>query len=196
MKISRYSNCWRYYAAPVNNTVYHVDNILFYENDSVLVSTDQGWLSRGSIGYSGDDITSIEIPVDEIKLKRKLKFDGTVFVMTRKDYFGDTVADLYIPAEMLGVHFVEHKIQYGQVRAIYKGDQEICISSFVKSLEDEMRAIRNEYEEIYKQVRDTDLSVRKSEDVLADIDELKELAEKYINERKRVKALTIDDIEL
>lgn len=196
MKISRYSSCYRPYRVVVNYNEYKVGNIHFYENDSVLVSTDEGWLSRGNSGYTGDDLTSIEIPVDEIKMKRKLKFDGTVFVMTRKDCFGDTVADLYIPAEMLGVHFVEHKIQYGQVRAIYKGDQEICISSFVKSLEDEMWAIRNEYEEVYKQVRETDLSVRKSEDVLADIDRLKELAEKYINERKRVKALTIDDIEL
>ena len=114
-----------------------------------------------------------------------------------KDWLGELKAELYIPADMLGVHFVKHEIMWHrQVCAVYEGEQGIYISSCVKMLDTELYAIRDEYEEVYKSVSDSYLAVHDSDKVLADIDRLKELAEKYIAERKRVHSLTIDDIEV
>lgn len=106
MLISKTARWFRPYGITVNDKSYFLDNIHFYENDSVIVSTGSGWLQKSE--YS--DIDEIELPIDEIKLKRKVKFDGTVFViLNRENYSRETRAELYIPTELLGVHFAEKK---------------------------------------------------------------------------------------
>ena len=115
----------------------------------------------------------------------------------KEEYGNEIEAILYVPADMVGICFVGHEIAYkSQVRAVFEGEQGIYITEYVKSLEDELRLIRNEYEEVYKEVSDVCLSVHNSDDVLHKIDRLKELAEEFIAERKRIHNLTIDDIEL
>lgn len=193
MKIGRTSVWYRPYGVSVNNKGYYVNSICFYENDSILVSTNFGWLQTGKYN---NDIDSIELPVEEIKLKRKVKFDGSVFVTLGKDIFGETTATLYIPAEMLNVHFAENKKYNDHVEAIYKGDCDIYISTIIKWLNAELHVIRDEYEEVYKKVTDTCLAVHKAEEVLENIDKLKALAEAYIAERKRIAELKIEDIQL
>ena len=195
MKIGQVNNWYRPYYILVNNKWYKVNTIKFYRDNEIIVESNSGWLEE----VSGGDIKEIEIPIEEIKLKRVEKFDGKVFIISRgKEWCGnDTMADLYIPADMLGIHFVRHEIAYKtQVRAIFEGEQGIYIASYVKSLDGELHIIRNEYEETYKRVSDVDLSIHNSEEVLLNIDKLKELAEKFIAERKRIHSLTIDDIEI
>ena len=196
MIIGRTSSIYRPYFIEVNGKSYKVDTIKFYNNDGVLVSTNVGWLQSGE--GSLNDIESIELPIDKIYLRRKLKFDGVVFAMIERNMFNETVAYLYIPADMLSIHFVEHKIQYGyQVRAIYEGAYGIYISSYVKSLDEKLNAIRNEYEEMHKSVNDYKLSINRNfDEVISKIDKLKELAEAYNAERKRLDNLIVDDIEL
>lgn len=188
------TNWYRPYRIFANNTTYTVDKIHFYKDNEILVSTQSGWLED----KNGRDIMNIDLPIEEIKLKRKFKLDGTVFIMSKgKSWAGELEAELYIPADMLGVHFVEHKIMcHKLVCAVYEGEQNIYISSCIKTLDGELYAIRDEYEKVYNSVSDSYLAVHNSDEVLANIDRLKELAEKYIAERKRVHNLTIDDIEL
>ena len=195
MKLARNRNWYRPYYVTANNKEYKVNTIKFYKDSEVIVSSNSGWLEN----KNGMDITEIVLPVEEAKVRRKVKFDGEVFIISlgKEDYGNETIADVYIPADMLGIHFVEHKIMYNsQVRAIFEGEQGIYIASYVKSLYEHLYAIRDEYEETYKRVSDTDLSIRKAEDVLSDIDILKKLAEEFIAERKRIYNLTIDDIEI
>lgn len=51
-------------------------------------------------GMSGNSIKKFELPVEEIKKKLKYKADGTVFVMTAKEWDG-LEYDLYIPTIMV-----------------------------------------------------------------------------------------------
>ena len=194
MKIGRTSNWYRPYAITVNNKAYKIHQIHFYNTEGIVVSSNSGWLETKQ-----GDIREIELPIEELKLKRKVKFDGTVFVISKgKEWCGsDIEADLYIPADMLNIHFVEHKLMYSnsQVRAIYEGEQGIYITTYIKSLNDHLMSIRTEYEKVYKRVSDSDLSI-KGNSVLTDIDRLKELAEEFIAERIRISNLTIDDIEI
>ena len=195
MLIGRESSFYRPYYITASGRKYKVEQIHFYKDNAILVSSNSGWLEK----RSGRDIESIELPVDEIKVKRKTNFDGKVFAISKgkEDYGYDLIVELYIPADMFGIHFVEHKIMYNsQIRAVFEGEQGIYITSYVKSLNEHLNAIRNEYEETYRRVSDTDLSVHKAENVLADIDKLKRLAEEFIAERKRIHDLTIDDIEI
>lgn len=194
MKIGRVNNWYRPYYVLVNNKWYQVNKIKFYKDNEILIESNSGWLENGK----GGDLREIELPIEKITLKRKEKFDGSVFIVSvGKDYSGELKADVYIPADMVGIHFVRHEIAYKtQVRAVFEGEQGIYISSYVKSLDSTLFVIRDEYEKVYKQVSDSDLSIGNSEEVLSNIDKLKELAEEFIAERKRVNSLTIDDIEI
>ena len=193
MKIGRETNWYRPYAITVNNKAYKIHQIHFYNAEGIVVSSNSGWLETKQ-----GDIKEVELPIEELKLKRKVKFDGTVFAISKgKEFCGsDIEADLYIPADLLNIHFVEHKIMYStQIRAIYEGEQGIYITSYIKSFNEHLMSIRAEYEKVYKRVTDSDLSI-KGEGVLVDIDRLKVLAEEFIAERIRISNLTIDDIEI
>lgn len=193
MLITRKSGWYRPYYVIASGREYKVERIHFYKDDKILVSTG-GWLEKETHG----DITSLELPIDEIKTKRKEKFDGSVFVISKgkEDYGNDLLAELYIPAEMLDIHFVENVIKYkNQVRAIYKGANDIYISTYVKSIDGEMQELNRQYEEIYKACDGYNLGYH-TEDILEKLDMLKALAEQYIEEKKRVESLTIDDIEV
>ena len=197
MKLTRNtSQYWhRPYYITANNKGYEVNTIKFYKDNEIIVASNSGWLEN----KNNIDITEVILPVEEVEVRRKVRFDGKVFIVSlgKKDRDNVTIADVYIPADMLGIHFVEHKIMYNsQVRAVFEGEQGIYITSYVKSLNEHLNAIRNEYEETYKRVSDTDLFIHKSEDILTDIDRLKKLAEEFIVERRRIHDLTIDDIEI
>lgn len=195
MKLKRGTSWYRPYYVTANNKGYKVNTIKFYKDNEIIVSSNSGWLEN----KNDMDIVEIVLPVEKVKVRRKVKFDGGVFIISLgKEYYGnETLADVYIPADMLGVRFVGHKIMYNsQVRAVFEGEQGIYITSYVKSFNEHLNAIRNEYEETYKRVSDTSLSIHKAEDVLADIDRLKKLAVEFVAERKRINDLTIDDIEI
>ena len=194
MLITRISGWHRPYYVTVNNKWYQVNTIKFYKDNEIIVSTISGWLED----KNGTDILNFELPIDEIALKRKEKFDGKVFIISKgKDWAGnDTLADLYIPADMVGVYFTRHEIKYRQLRAVYEGEQSIYISTVIKSLTDTLYSIRDEYEQMYKQLDDSSMSITRADIVFANIDKLKELAEKYKAEQERLSNLTIDDIEI
>ena len=194
MLITRKANWYRPYYVIASGREYKVERIHFYKDDKILVSTNSGWLEKETYG----DIESLELPIDEIKAKRKEKFDGEVFVISKgkESYTDDLLAELYIPAEMFDIHFAENVIEYkNQVRAIYKGANDIYISTYVKSIDGEMQELNRQYEEIYKACDGYNLGYH-TEDILEKLDMLKAIAEQYIEEKKRVESLTIDDIEV
>ena len=194
MLVERKSSCYRPYYVMASGREYKVERIHFYRNDKILVTTNQGWLQK----ESGKDIVSIEIPVDEIKTKRKESFDGKVFAISKgkEQYGNDLIAEIYIPAEMFNIHFVENVIKYKtQVRAVYKGTNDIYIDVYVKSIDGKLNEIASQYEEIYKACDRYNLGYH-TEDIIEKLDNLKALAEQYIKEKKLMENLSIDDIDM
>lgn len=191
MIIGQVNNWYRPYYVVVNNKLYKVDKIKFYKDNAIMVETQSGWLERVD-----GDIKEIELPIDEIKLKRKETFDGKVFIISKgKEWCGnETIVDLYIPADMLNIHFAKHEIKYQQLRAVYEGEHNIYISVYVKSLTVELEAIRDEYEKVYKQLDGYSMRTNRADIIYDNIDKLKELAEKYKAEQKRVYELKVEDV--
>lgn len=196
MIIKRSSNWYRSYYIELSTGMYEVDDIVFYNNDGIICNTDCGWLSNGNIGYSGNDITSIELPVDSIKLRRKLKFDGEVFAMTHKERFGnETKATLYIPADMFNIKFDKHHISLDNLFASYIGDNGIKIDQFVKHLTGGINELRNAYDEELKHIETYHLHGK-----MNDIDEVIEHLSKMLNlakavkvERERLDNMTVEE---
>lgn len=191
MKIEKTESWYRPYGIVVNGKNYFVNQIHFYKDNAILCSSQSGWLMKNDYV----DIDEIELPVEEIKLKRKEKFDGTIFAMTYRDW-NETRVNLYIPAEMFNIHFEKNVFEANAVYAIYKGENEIYIRKYVKNMADKLHTIRQEYNEAHKNVSDINLSVSKAEVVMENLDKLKALAVQYIEERNRLAKLVIEDIDL
>lgn len=182
---------YRPYYAEVNNRKYKVDKLRIYQDGKILVDTGS-WFEN----ERGMDIDSVELPIDKIILRRKEKFDGEVFAMTHKESYGnETVIDVYIPAEMLNIHFTKYRIMYRCLKAIYEGDQGIYIHSFVKDLDSHAREIEREYEEIYKQVDRFKMTNfdKSKEQLFESLDKMKSLAAEYYAENERVNNLTVEE---
>lgn len=194
MLVGRKSNWYRSYYIIASGREYKVKEIHFYKDGKILASSFGGWLEK----ENGGDIESIELPVDQIKAKRKENFNGEIFIISKgkETYSDDLIAELYIPAEIFNIKFKKNIIEYSsQVRAIYTGDNDIYISVYIKSIDEELNNIQKQYEEIY---RKCDLYCMRynSEETIKNIDKLKEYANKYIQEKKRIEKLTINDIKL
>ena len=194
MLITRKVNWYRPYYVMASGREYKIENIHFYNDGKIIVSSNCGWLEN----QHGQDIENLELPIDEIKARRKEIFDGKVFVISKgkESYTNELLAELYIPTDMLDIQFVENKIEYQtQVRAIYKGVQDIYISTYIKSIDGELNSIRKQYDEIYKACDGYNLGYH-TEDIIEKLDNLKVLAEQYVKAKKQMESLTIDDIEL
>lgn len=197
MLLQRKAKWYRPYYMIASGREYKIERIHFYNvNDKIMVSSNNGWLESSN----GKDIEQLYVPVSEIKIKRKVVFNGEIFAISKgkEDFGSDLIAELYIPAHIYNIVFVKNEIFYNsQVRSIYKGnigDTDIYITSFIKSIDEELHNIRTQYDELYKKLSDVYLSIHDPKDVLNDIDSLKEVAEKYYVERKRIQSLTIDDM--
>ena len=193
--LKREAKWYRPYYAIVNDKQYKVDNLKIYQDGKILVETGS-WFEN----ERGRDIEEVNLPVDKIMLRRKEKFDGNVFAMTHKEKYGsDTLVDVYIPAETLGIKFVGYKIEYKQLRVAYSGEQDIYITSYIKSLDSHLWEIEKSYMEIYKQAGDYALRNETGDDgenLIGLLDKMKELVVEYITEKKRVANLTVDEVLL
>lgn len=193
MKIKSSDWC-RPYAIVVNGHGYYLDNIHFYNENGIVVSTGWGWLQEK--GYD-KDIKEIELPIDEIKLRRKHKFDGVVYAMThKKEYANETVAELYIPCDMFDIHFVENKLEKGTwcVYKVYEGKHNIYIKNYVMSVDGKLQDIRNEYDKLYKDSESFKLG-NWTDEIADNVHKMAQLVDEYKAEHERLKSLTINDIE-
>ena len=172
MKIAKGEDWYRPYRVEVNGKMRFVENIHFYTEDkSILCSSGHGWLET-----KDGDIEIFDLPVEEIKLKRMLKFDGTIFAMTHKDPYerGELKVNLYIPAEVLDIHFVGREIEHhSSVYSYYEGSNGIFIRKHEKNINGSLYTIRNEYEKIHKELDDTSLVIDGQNIVLGKIEKLK-----------------------
>lgn len=194
MLVRRKANWYRPYYIVASGREYRLENIHFYKDNKILVSSNSGWLENSK----GLDIEGIELPISEIKTKRKENFNGEIFAISKgkESYGNDLLAELYIPAEIFNIHFVENVIKYNsQVIAIYKGDSDIHIDTYIKSIDGELHSIREQYEEVYKSCGGYELQYH-TENIIEKLDMLKAIAQQFVEAKEQVESLTIDDIEL
>ena len=197
MKIGRNSSWYRPYYVVASGKEYKVNKIYFYDKEQKIVtSSNSSWLET----EKGEDIESIELPIEEMKTKRKPKLDGTSFAISKgiEKYGTEYIADVYIPCEMFDIHFDGHEIKFNQLRRVYRGINGIYISEYVRDLEEEAYAIKHAYaetlEEVDKYKLNGYMTDNDKKEFLKNIDKLKELAEEYIKEIEAVKNLTLDDV--
>lgn len=189
----------RNYTVAVRDKLYYIENIIFYKDNQIVIYTNGGWLETKT-DTGTRDISCLEIPAEEIKLKRKPNaFDGTTYIIAYgKDWSGHLKANLYIPAADLGIHKVAYELKQNgnYVYTIWKGTQGIHIEFHTKTLCDTLYDFRNKYEEAYEAVSDTYMAIDKEETFLDNLDKLRTLAEEYFAERKRLANLTLEDLDL
>lgn len=190
------TSCTVNYGIVVNGKAYEVNDIRFYNENGVVCHTDRGCLEKKS-GYP-KEIKEIELPVEEIKLRRKEKFDGNVFVITGRDkWLKYPTAILYIPAKMFGIHFVGNDIDKGifQAYKVYEGACDIYIKEFSKSLAGKLYEIGTEYGKLHDNTRFLSFSSNFDE-MENNLNKMKELIDEYKAEKERLKAIDPDELEL
>jgi len=89
IQIKSLNPCFNPYS--FNNRV--VNSINLYSKTGEITFSRR-WFGNNNI------VKILELPVDEIVKKRKIKADGTVFCISQSDYSGKNW-DIYIPEEML-----------------------------------------------------------------------------------------------
>lgn len=193
MKVGRINNWYNPWFAVVGNGNKSVklSCIKFYDDSGVVCRTNSGWI---------DGLDELELETEQIKLRRNIKFDGEVFVVSdphTPSYEDTKNYILYIPADMFNVHHVYNELikNIWQVYSVYEGDDGIRIRQYIKSIDGKLHDIRCEYNDI--RTLCDDYSMHKDVDgVISNIDHMRKLAEEYRAEELRLKSLTIDDIEL
>lgn len=188
----------RNYAVTVRNKYYIINSISFYKNNSIIISTGNGWLMGKS--QSGTyDIDPLEIPAQEIKLKRNpTAYDGTYIVSTGKDWSGHLAANLYIPADDLGIYHASYELRNnGRILdSIWKGNCGIHLESHVRRLDDHLYDLAGRFTVAHQAAGYADLSILREDLFMENLDKLRTLAEAYYTEQRRLANLRVEDLDL
>lgn len=116
-----------------------VGDIVFYDETGVKFSTGKGWF-----GYGNNYFKEIEIPVDEIKHRKKENLTrNEVFYIPYSDDIHRRVLRLYIPCSLFSFHYegIEHSLTNNGLQAVTTRNSTIS----VKGAEMEFRDGEREY---------------------------------------------------
>ena len=182
------------YVINMNGTRRDVSTIRFYDKDGVILENDSGTLSRQ--GKQDEPLVRVDIDTDkEIKLKRKLKFDGEVFVMTEDGTF-EKKWILYIPNEIAG--FKKTK-RYLRLTPMIQTVVDVWTSEALNAeievyrndlrVDEKLNILRRDFEAIK---RSYDLTI--DEDITDDLKKLIKLKKDYDKELERVKNLDLSKL--
>ena len=192
MIITRGEVWYRPYKVIASGRNYFLDKIVFFEKDGIMVENRNGWLEN----ERGIDLPEFYLPVESLKVKRKatLSTDEPYLISLGKDYTKENKAILYVPMHMVNLHLEKYEIVYGyQLRAIYKGEQNIHFDVFIKALNGELTLLSEEYERAYKDVEHFQMRTSTREEVMERIDNLKSIADRYHAEKERLDNLTMEE---
>lgn len=190
IKLERTQSWYRPYTVIASGTTYVLESIKFYDEDGNIISSNSGWLQN----QGGSDIPCIELNVDKITRRNKEKFDGQVFgTACHCSYSNEKRLNLYIPMSMLNLTYIGRKKMYGdRVYACYTGDQGVFVTSYIESLDKELRVVESDYEVLLKSV--DSYSMQKNPDLT--IEKLKEMIEvvkKFKAERANIDSIIVEE---
>lgn len=187
----------RNYTVTVHEKTYTISNIHFYKDNKILVSSDNGWLEEKTENGIRD-ITSLDIPAALYLKRNSTAFDGTVYIVSiGKDWAGKLSADLYIPADLLGIRFAGYELQNSgrRLHAIWKGNNGIYLEPRIKNLDEELHNIQNEYDKLHQKISSGGLIVLREDIIRTSLNKLTDLSEAYFEERNRLANLTVEDLD-
>lgn len=185
---------YRPYRTRVNGVERIVDKIHIYNEDGIILTIGQGWLESG-VGFNRKDIEHFDLEVDELKLKRKEKFDGTVFILSVKsDYSNEKKCDLYIPNSLVQFKKVKRHITKGYSWSVVDTWESEILGATYEQYRHDLRVgeklvkLKEEFETVKKHYEfEVD-----SEDILEKINTLMELKAEYDKEVERIENIDLD----
>ena len=178
---------------PYHYGKYVIKNIKFYNENGVVIETNNGWLENNK-----KDLDYIGLNIDDIQLKRKEDFSlkGAFMISKGKDYSDELGAELYINVELVNLHFTEYKKEYDSIRKYYKGidfdNQEFEVAENVKWLKGDYYKYSSILEDKVKNfnARTYDLD----EEILNDfIKDIKKYGKKLLKEKEKIENYSVED---
>ena len=187
IKVTRETSWYRPYTVVASGKEYLLENIHFYDENGIVVSAGSGWLQN----IYGQDIKEIELPVDKITRRNKEKFDGEVFGLTYRSY-NETRLVLYIPITMLHIEYDCKRKMYGdRIYGCYKGDQGVYLTKYIKSLDADLRAIKDDYSALLESVSLYDME-RNPDGAIFHLKQMIETIGKFKAERKNIDYIVVE----
>lgn len=194
MKIQRGADWYKPYTIEKNGISRDVVDIVIYEiNGKEIVRSGMGYLSDIVTGVTA--LKEIEIPTDkDIKLKRKKRFDGEVFVVTKEESFSNKLSwVLYIPNELVKFKRVSRQIKLqtvvdrweskvlGATIEVYRHD--FGVFEKTQQLKKRFEEIRNGYHFRIEQ-----------EDIEEQLELLGDLQRQYKKELQRIESIDLEKL--
>ena len=187
IKLERTTNWYRPYAVVASGKEYLLENIHFYDENGIVVSSGSGWLQN----INGMDIKELELPVEKVIRRNKEKFDGEVFGITYRSY-NETRLVLYIPISMFNIEYDCKRKMYGdRIYECYKGDNNIYLTKYVESLDKDLRVIKDDYSALYESVGLYEME-RNPEGTIFHLKQMIEAIEKFQEERKNIDSIVVE----
>lgn len=187
IKLERTASWYRPYTVVASGKEYLLEQIHFYDENGVVVSSTSGWLENAR----GVDLHEVELPVDKVIRRNKEKFDGEVFGITFRSY-NETRLVLYIPMSMLNITYDCKKKLWGdRVYECYTGDQDIYLTKYVESLDKDLRVIKNNYSALLEKVGLFDME-RNPDEIILKLAQMIDVVKDFKEERKNIDAIVVE----
>lgn len=185
LTIFRTSRVWNPMTIMVNGKGYALNNILFYNNNGVVVQTNQGWFNN-----CNKDRVILSTKKD-IKRCTKLNLTKGIPFVIKSDRSYETRYELYIPYDDFDWDITYIK-KYDQIFGMYHmKNTELELQKSVKSFFSMISPIREEYDNILEDLKfyagqppKTFMELHKK---------LKKMYDSYIQTRQFVDNYTVED---
>ena len=196
VRIERRSEWYRPYYLTTKTHMYRVNSFIFFNplTEAIVLTVEHSYLQNSQ----GIDLQGFILFQKEIKRKQKVNLSNKeAFIITQgKESYGvDLLCDLYIPINMLNIKFEKHIKEHDYVYSVYSGDQDIYIKHYEINLATTLMAIAQEFEDVKETLTSYNLRYHFEDyNILSEIDKLKNIAEKFQEERKRIDNLKVEDV--
>ena len=190
MKLYRRANWFNPFYVDVNDKCYELKNIHLFNKEGIICSANRGW-------FGGGDNTSTGLIFDvSCVLKRKVDLTlKTAFIVStgEKNYDNSLSAELYIPAEAVGLKEPVVKKRTDryfvicwetQVKEVYC-EAYHYVDEYLSRIENKISAVGEKISHLYGKAY---------EDLPRCIDVLNKLQDERIEELKRISEITNEEV--
>lgn len=179
---------WNPYRVYVSGNIYELENIHLYDGHGVVVSTGHGWF-----GNSNNYVQSLSMP--DIQLRRKPKFDGLPFVMSR----ARKLAELYVPIGFLGFTktsiFEDHGyFQLERTRYVSSVNDKLSFTDYSKSIKHVDQSKKNRVKTLLTYAHALERALAPIRDAIRELDSIGQIEMEPFDDADEGLSLAINDI--
>lgn len=196
VRIERRSEWYRPYYLSTNTHMYRVNSFVFFNplTEAIVLTVGHSYLQNSQ----GIDLQGFNLFQKEIKRKQKVTLsnkEAYIISQGKEEYGVDLLCDLYIPINMLNIKFEKHIKERDYIYSVYSGDQGIYIKHYEMNLATTLMVIVQEFNDVRETLTSYNLQYHFEDyNILGEIDRLKNIAEKFQEERKRIDNLKVEDV--